>query len=83
LSAVAGLILTGGDTAVHVLRLLKAEKIKILAEVAPGIPLGSIEGGACDGKLVVTKAGAFGEKDCFVKALKIIREEEDGQLQLG
>lgn len=83
LRSISGLILTGGDTAVHVLRLLKAEKIKILAEVAPGIPLGFIEGGVCSGKLVVTKAGAFGEKDCFLKALKIIKEEDGGLLKLG
>lgn len=74
--AFAGLVLTGGDTASHVLRALEAEAIEVLAEVAVGIPLGRIKGGRCDGMSVVTKAGAFGESDCLIKALAQMRAED-------
>lgn len=73
MSELAGMVLTGGDIAVHVLRRLSAESIEVVAEVAVGIPLGRLRGGRCSGMLVVTKAGAFGDADCFVKALHVIR----------
>ena len=73
LKYLAGMFLTGGDTAVHVLKKLGATDIEILAEISIGIPLGRLRGGICDGLKVVTKAGAFGEKDCFVRAVEAIR----------
>jgi len=71
----AGLILTGGDTAASVCRKLGAEAIEVLAEVAVGIPLGLLVGGRWDGLKVVTKAGAFGEDaafNCARDALKAV-----------
>jgi uncharacterized protein YgbK (DUF1537 family) len=79
-SHLAGVILTGGDTAIHVCKALGAEGIEILEEVAMGIPLGRLVGGACSGLQVITKAGAFGGSDSFVKAMEAIRkvkEQED------
>ncbi|MBP2652503.1 MAG: type effector Hrp-dependent outer protein [Firmicutes bacterium] len=61
----AGMILTGGDTAACVCEKLGAEAIEVVAEVAVGIPLGLLVGGRCDGLKVVTKAGAFGEEAAF------------------
>lgn len=72
---IGGLVLTGGDTAVHVLKALGAVNIEIMNEVAPGIPLGVLQGGSCDGMKVVTKAGAFGDKDCFIKAVQALGGE--------
>jgi Uncharacterized protein conserved in bacteria len=69
----AGLVLTGGDTAVHVCRALQAESIEILREVAAGIPLGRLAGGSCDGLQVITKAGAFGAADSFMQAVAALR----------
>ena len=65
---VTGVILTGGDTAVAVCRALGVTGIHVLEEVAPAIPLGSME--TADGKKlwVITKAGAFGSPDALVKA---------------
>lgn len=73
--SLAGLVLTGGDTAIHVCRALGAEAIQIQKEVANGIPLGKLVGGRCCGLNVVTKAGAFGQEDAFVSALQAIRKE--------
>lgn len=71
------LILTGGDTALAVCRALEASGICIANEVAPGVPWGYLAGGQYDGLPVVTKAGAFGEEDVFVKALDILKIKEN------
>ncbi len=64
-----GLVLTGGDTAVSCCGFLNADGITVLQEVAPGIPLGVLKGGPCNGLRVVTKAGAFGAEDALCKAV--------------
>jgi len=69
----AGLFLTGGDTAVSVCRALGVNAIDILAEVLPGIPLGQLDGGCCPGLRVVTKAGAFGGENAIVEAVKVLK----------
>ena len=70
----AGMVLTGGDTAIHVCRALGAEAIEVLEEVAVGIPLGRLVGGCCNGLQVVTKAGAFGQDDAFVLSIQAMRQ---------
>ncbi|CAB1056859.1 hypothetical protein D1BOALGB6SA_1598 [Olavius sp. associated proteobacterium Delta 1] len=60
------LFLTGGDTADAVLTAIEAEGIRILGEVVAGVVQGAIMGGLLDGLPVVTKAGAFGQKDTLV-----------------
>jgi len=72
--SIGGLVLTGGDIAAAVCSALNATGIKVVREVAPGIPVGELQGGARDGLRVVTKAGAFGSDDALVKALEILRE---------
>ncbi|TWH47127.1 four-carbon acid sugar kinase family protein [Sporomusa sp. KB1] len=65
---VAGVILTGGDTAASVCRELGVTGIRVLEEVAPAIPLGKMKTAAGKILRVVTKAGAFGEPDALLKA---------------
>ncbi|MCE5282057.1 MAG: four-carbon acid sugar kinase family protein [Deltaproteobacteria bacterium] len=65
----AGLVLTGGDIAASACSLLSATGIRIIEEIAPGIPLGMLKGGPFDGLKVVTKAGAFGAEDALCKAV--------------
>lgn len=72
----AGMVLTGGDTAIHVCRSLGAEAIEVLEEVAVGIPLGRLVGGRCHGLQVVTKAGAFGQEDAFVLSIQAMRKRD-------
>ena len=74
MSAVAGLVLTGGDTAVHICRALGAHSIELLCEIEPGVPLGVMTG--AEPVFVVTKAGAFGDADTFVRAVHKIRNLE-------
>lgn len=74
LSAVSGLILTGGDMAQAMLDHLGARGINLIAEVSPGIPAGSLSGPGVEGIKVVTKAGGFGAPDALVRAAKLLRE---------
>jgi uncharacterized protein YgbK (DUF1537 family) len=60
------LFLTGGDTADAVLTAIEAESIQIVGEVVAGVVQGVIIGGRLNGLPVVTKAGAFGQKDTLV-----------------
>lgn len=66
------LILTGGETAMSVIRLLQAEGIKIEGELLEGIMKGHLTGGKWDGMTVVTKAGAFGNEDALKNVVKIL-----------
>jgi len=64
------LLLTGGDTALNVLKRLKATALEIRGELLPGVPLGSIAGGPFSGLPVATKAGGFGEEDLLQRAVQ-------------
>jgi uncharacterized protein YgbK (DUF1537 family) len=64
---VAGaLALSGGDTASHVCRALRAHNIELHDEVEAGIPWGTLRGGAMDGIAVATKSGAFGDSGSLI-----------------
>ncbi len=69
---IAGMLLTGGDTAIAVCRELEAVGIEVLAEIAPGIPLGKLIVGNCSGLRVVTKAGAFGKDHVVTAAVEML-----------
>ncbi len=60
-----GIVLTGGDTALLVCRILEAKGIRLGREILPGIPWGRIIGGSADGTAVATKAGGFGEPEAL------------------
>jgi uncharacterized protein YgbK (DUF1537 family) len=64
---VAGaLALSGGDTASHVGRALRAQGIELHDEVEAGIPWGTLRGGVFDGVAVATKSGAFGDSGALI-----------------
>lgn len=65
-TAVSGLFLTGGDTAIAVILQLGASRSHIEREIVPGFVQGRLLGGSQEGLPIVTKAGAFGtEEDIF------------------
>lgn len=66
------LILTGGETAQHVINGLGTEGIEIEGELLEGIVRGHLIGGDWDGLTVVTKAGAFGKEDALEKIVRMI-----------
>ena len=66
-AAPAALVLSGGDTALHVCRALDVQCIDLHDELLPGIPVGKLRGGNFDGTPVVTKSGGFGHPDAFLR----------------
>lgn len=66
---VTGLVLTGGDTALAVCRILEASAVALLDEIVPGVPSGRLVDGPHSGLVIVTKAGSFGGVDVFVKII--------------
>ncbi|GFN21701.1 four-carbon acid sugar kinase family protein [Thermanaeromonas sp. C210] len=71
---VRSLVVTGGDTAVHICRALGARGIDLDTELLPGIPLGRLLGGMADDLPVVTKAGGFGPPDAFVRVVEYLQD---------
>jgi uncharacterized protein YgbK (DUF1537 family) len=61
------LLLTGGETAIAVLRALGAGGLRLAAELEPGLALGTLAGGPFDGLVAITKAGGFGDADALVR----------------
>jgi uncharacterized protein YgbK (DUF1537 family) len=72
--AVAGLVLTGGDTALAVCRALGASAVALVDEVVPGVPSSRLVDGPHTGLVIVTKAGSFGETDVIVKVINYLRD---------
>ena len=66
------LVMTGGETAFAVLQQI-CSGLALLREISPGVALGTIVGGRCDGFQVVTKAGGFGEDQTLVDILRLFR----------
>ncbi|MBB6448714.1 uncharacterized protein YgbK (DUF1537 family) [Geomicrobium halophilum] len=64
---VSGVVMTGGDTAKQVCTHVQAEGFELLDEMETGIPLGRFLSGKS--MYAVTKAGAFGSDETFVKAI--------------
>ena len=66
---VLGLILTGGATSLKVCQKLEADRVSIVEEIEPGIPLVKLS----NGMPAVTKAGGFGVEDSLVQATQRLR----------
>jgi uncharacterized protein YgbK (DUF1537 family) len=71
---IKGLILTGGETTFNVFKSMKVKEVKVDTEVLPGIPLMQIVGGKFDKLPVITKAGAFGNRDALVQSIQFLRK---------
>jgi uncharacterized protein YgbK (DUF1537 family) len=61
-------LLTGGETAIALLRTLGASGLRLAGQIEPGLALGTLAGGPFDGLVVMTKAGGFGDADALVRA---------------
>jgi uncharacterized protein YgbK (DUF1537 family) len=61
------LLLTGGETAYSVGRVLAADGVALDGEVEPGLAIGRLLGGPFAGLLVITKAGGFGDPETLVR----------------
>lgn len=70
---IAGIFLTGGDTAIGFLDQLGCQTVEILDEVITGIPLMQISDQKNNGLKIITKAGAFGNEDAIYFAMKKLK----------
>lgn len=69
----AGLILTGGATALAVAHVLGATELRLRGEAAQGLPWGELRVG--DRRIaVVTKSGGFGKPNALVRAAEALEE---------
>jgi uncharacterized protein YgbK (DUF1537 family) len=73
LAQVGGLVLTGGDVAAAVCRLLGVRSIWLRGEVMPAIPWATIAGDYANGLPIVTKAGSFGSPDAIWTGIEFLR----------
>jgi uncharacterized protein YgbK (DUF1537 family) len=68
---IGGLIATGGDSARAALTSLGAKGLYLVRELEPGVPLGIAD---CERPIpVVTKSGAFGDRDTLVRCHAALR----------
>jgi D-threonate/D-erythronate kinase len=63
----ASLVVTGGATLMQLVRALGAEALDVQGELAPGIPVSVMQGGRWPGAMVVSKSGAFGDREIFAR----------------
>jgi D-threonate/D-erythronate kinase len=66
----ASLLVTGGATLMQLARALGAEALGVEGELVAGIPVSSMQGGRWPGAMVVSKSGAFGERELFVRLVE-------------
>ncbi|SFM46871.1 Uncharacterized conserved protein YgbK, DUF1537 family [Gracilibacillus orientalis] len=70
--SLSGLVLTGGDTAKDAARQLGGIGFRLIKQLEPGIPLGTLIGTEREFK-IVTKAGAFGNNQSIYNAMQVLK----------
>lgn len=73
-ATLAGLLLSGGDTAMAVIQALAGTGCVIADELSPGIVKSHLVGGPHAGLPLVTKAGAFGNHRALYHSLQHLKE---------
>jgi uncharacterized protein YgbK (DUF1537 family) len=72
LSRVGALVVTGGETCRALLERIGVQKLQLLDELEPGVPLGFVS--APGPLLVVVKAGGFGDPNTLQNAYRFLKE---------
>jgi uncharacterized protein YgbK (DUF1537 family) len=75
IEGVAGMVLTGGTTAMQALELMSAYGTQVDDEVSAGIPSAVVIGGRCDGLRIVTKAGGFGDDEAITRSIRHLKRK--------
>jgi uncharacterized protein YgbK (DUF1537 family) len=73
---VAGLFLSGGDTALAVFEQIEVSAVRLERELSSGLVYGTLSGGPLSGRPVVTKAGAFGRPETLLELHRLLRPNE-------
>ena len=69
------MVLVGGDGAAAALQRVRADAIRLHGTLAPGVPVGTILGGAAHGMRVVTRSGGFGRSDSLLEIVARLQSE--------
>jgi len=64
----AGIVFTGGDTGTLVCKVLGVQTIQLRDEIAPGLPWGTLCGGAFPNLPIASKSGGFGNDDALLRS---------------
>lgn len=67
---IKALFVSGGNTAIHIIREFNANEIKILGEIENGVPYGIILDGEYPCLQIGTKAGGFGNENLYLDVMK-------------
>jgi uncharacterized protein YgbK (DUF1537 family) len=70
-------VLAGGATARLVCERLDVIGVRLLGELAPGVPMGHLVGGEWDRVIVITKAGGFGTPTTLLDAVHALVASSD------
>ena len=73
---IGNLLLIGGDTALRVCRVIRADAVAIHGEILPGLAWGRIIGGLAHGRPVCTKPGGFGTEMDVAAAVRFFAQRE-------
>jgi uncharacterized protein YgbK (DUF1537 family) len=72
------LVVVGGDTLYRLCRAAGAESLAAIGEWSPGAPVSRIVGGAWSGVALISKSGAYGDRDLLVRVLDNAAEQSRG-----
>lgn len=75
-TALAGLVIIGGETAYHICQSLGATGIRILGEIESGVPVGQMIAGYADTLPIVTKAGGFGTDSTLCHVVDWLKQRD-------
>jgi uncharacterized protein YgbK (DUF1537 family) len=64
----AAIVFTGGDTGMLVCKVLGVQTIQLRHEIVPGLPWGTLCGGAFPGLSIASKSGGFGNDDALLRS---------------
>ncbi|MTI54718.1 four-carbon acid sugar kinase family protein [Geosporobacter ferrireducens] len=73
--SIDGILSSGGDTSLAILKALGAKGIELDSEILPGVPMGKLIGGKAEGMTIVTKSGGFGPKDCLIRSIEYLKKQ--------
>jgi len=76
----SGVIATGGSTAMAFLISLDVNKIEIVDELEPLIPVGVIRSSKRERMHIITKTGGFGSEDVFLKAVEYLKRKRSKRI---
>ncbi|MGJ4951813.1 four-carbon acid sugar kinase family protein [Bradyrhizobium sp. HKCCYLS20291] len=74
------LVVAGGETLRAICTALDTDHLELVGQIEPGVPCSIMRGGARDGLTVVSKSGAFGDRDLLKRLLARIPLPANGVL---